>query len=343
MSASPIPSAYSQAHRPVDRADSFAPPWAFRNGHVQTLAGTYVFGRWRRKTLVTNLVATWGEVPVDQGDKLIYLDEHPETWQPGDRVALLLHGLSGSHDSPYMRRIAQQLNRQNVRTIRLDWRGSGAGVALARYPYHSGRSDDLKATIAELKHRLPDSPLIVVGFSMGGNILLKLLGESGSSISIARAISVCPPVDLAYTVQKLQHGLARYYDYYFARACVRDVRKRREIRADSIIPDGWLANPPKTMLEFDDTFTAPVCGFASGSDYYARSSARSLLPSIKVPTLIIAAQDDPVVPSDPLETAELSSAIELRVTRHGGHMGFITGRGTGWLDRQIVDWTTIPT
>ena len=340
MSATPSQSASMQMHRANGQNDSFRPSWLFRNGHVQTLAGTYVFGRWPSRTMLPKIISRWGEVPVGDGDRLVYLDECPGEWRSGDRVVLLLHGLSGSHDSPYMRRVAGMLHRRNARTIRLDWRGSGAGIELARYPYHSGRSGDLLATINEIKNRIPNSPINVVGFSMGGNILLKLLGESGDSSGITRAVSVCPPVDLAYTVQQLQFGLARYYDHYFAKACIRDVRRRQQMRPDAIVPDGWFSRPPRTMREFDESFTAPVCGFASADDYYLQSSARQFLPKIVVPTLIIAAQDDPVVPFGPLESAELSSAIQISAPRHGGHMGFVTSGGPGWLDRQIVDWAS---
>lgn len=324
------------------QCDSFAPPWLLRNGHVQTLTGTYVFGRWPNEDCRLKLTKVLGEVPVDDGDRLVFHDEYPGSWQPGDPVVLLLHGLAGSHESPYMGRIGRQLCRRNARTIRLDWRGSGAGMALARYPYHSGRSADLLATVTELRRRFPQSPLHVVGFSMGGNILLKLLGELGAASKsddlITRAVAACPPIDLAFTVDHLQNGLARWYDHYFARICVRDVRRRKEMRPDAIVPDGWFTRAPRTMREFDDTFTAPVCGFTDATDYYAQSSAIQFLPLIKVPTLIIAAQNDPVVPFDPFYRASLSPTVQLRAPRSGGHMGFVTSKGFGWLDRQIASW-----
>lgn len=321
----------------------FLPPWLFRNGHVQTLAGMYVYSPWAggRRTATSSL--TTGEVLLSDGDRLIYQDDCPADWRPGDRVALLLHGLTGSHASSYMARIARLLNVQTVRTLRLDWRGCGAGVALARYPYHSGRSSDVAATIAEIMRLYPGSPISVIGFSLGGNVALKLLGEARglaeNITAVDRAIAVCPPIDLSLSVKSLRTGLARCYDYYFCRALIRDIRRRQRLHPDAVVPDGWFERPPKTLYEFDDTFTAPVCGFDSALDYYAKSSAQQFLSAVRIPTLVIAAQDDPVIPFRQFRAADYSPTTELLAPRHGGHMGFCTPRGLGWLDRRIVEWS----
>ncbi len=323
--------------------DPFRPPWLFRNGHVQTLAGMYVYAPWAGRQHLSPRPPNVGEVLLSDGDRLVYHDECPAGWQPGDRVALLLHGLAGSHASPYMSRIACLLNQQNVRTFRLDLRGCGAGAALARYPYHSGRSSDAAATIAEIQIRCPRSPITVIGFSLGGNITLKMLGESGIAspnlAAVDRAVAVCPPIDLGNTVKSLWTGLAQLYDRYFCRACIRDVGHRQRLCPDAVVPHGWLSQRPQTLYEFDDRFTAPVCGFESALDYYAKSSSHQFLAAIKIPTLVIAAQDDPVIPFHQFQTADYSPTTELLAPRHGGHLGFCTPRGLGWLDRQIVDWT----
>ena len=343
MSATPSQIPSVRSNDLADPRDLFLPPWVLRNGHVQTLVGTYVFGRWTNHSVLVPIASTTGEVLLNDGDRLVYHDDCPAEWQPGDRVALLLHGLAGSHLSPYMIRIASKLNQRNVRTFRLNWRGCGTGVSLARYPYHSGRTDDVLATIAELQRLCPMSPLCLIGFSMGGNITLKLLGETGAlangTAGVTRAVAVCPPIDLLVTVESLKSGLASWYDAYFAKACIRDVRRRQELRPDAIVPEGWYEQLPRTMREFDDSFTAPVCGFASGAEYYKRSSALQFLPTITTPTLIIASQDDPVVPFSPSSEAVLSGSTKLMAPKHGGHMGFVTTVGPGWLDEQVIDWT----
>lgn len=325
----------------VDRA-LFRPSWYLRNGHVQTLIGTYLFGRFSYNRNLPPILRTVGDVSVSDGDILVYQDDCPDTWKPGDRVVLLLHGLAGSHRSPYMVRVANKLLRQNVRAIRLDWRGCGAGMTHAKFPYHSGRSDDLRVVIEDLSGRFPDSPIGVVGYSMGGNILLKLLGETGMmpgrTNGIDRAVAVCPPIDLPTTVDYLRSGLARWYDSYFTKTCIRTVQERVRVRPDSVIPEGWFSRPPKTLREFDETFTAPVCGFESSTDYYQKSSSFPVLPNVRVPTLIISSQDDPVIPYSQFVAAQMSDAIRLSAPKHGGHVGFINTFGPGWLDQQIIDW-----
>lgn len=338
-----MPNAFrSQLEETLESMEPFRPSWMFRNGHVQTLAGMYVFGPRASRDHSSPCTSTASEIVLSDGDRLIYQDDCPADWKPGNRVALLLHGLSGSHASPYVSRIARFLNQKHVRTFRLDWRGCGAGIALARYPYHSGRSDDLFAAITELKIRCPSSPITVVGFSLSGNITLKLLGEArhgaNNPIEVDRAIAVCPPIDLSTTVKSLRKGLTRLYDRYFCRALIRDVRNRHLLRPDAIVPSGWYARLPGTLYEFDDTFTAPVSGFDSAADYYAKSSSNQFLAAIRIPTLIIAAQDDPVIPFHQFQAAEYSPTTKLAAPRHGGHLGFCTPLGQKWLNRQIVEW-----
>jgi predicted alpha/beta-fold hydrolase len=322
--------------------EHFLPPWYFRNGHLQTLAGMYIYAPLSiRKQFWPNTTRT-GEVLLSDGDRLIYQDDCPTDWQPGDRVALLLHGLGGSHASPYLSRIARQLNKNNTRTFRLDWRGCGAGAGLARYPYHSGRSDDLSATVSEIVALCPDSPISLVGFSLGGNVTLKMLGETSASVghlsTIDRAIAICPPIDLNFTVKSMQKGLGRLYDRYFCQNCTRDVYLRQRQALKAVIPEGWFSRRPRTLYEFDETFTAPVCGFESASDYYAKSSANQFLEAITVPTLVIAAQDDPLIPFSQFRVASYSATTKLLSPRHGGHLGFCTTQGQGWMDKQIIEW-----
>lgn len=330
-------------HHWTKQGERFAPPWVFRNGHIQTLAGTYVFGRWTGSPLLPTNISTTGEIPLLDGDRLSYEDDCPTGWQPGDLVVAMFHGLAGSISSPYMPRIARLFNQRQVRTIRVNWRGCGTGIELARYPYHSGRSDDVLATIEVVRTLCPGSPIGLVGFSMGGNIVLKFLGEqreNAAQMGVVRALAACPPINLSFTVDSLKTGLARFYDQYFTKACIQDVRRRLKSRPDAVIPEGWFDRLPKGMRQFDDSFTAPVCGYASSEDYYSKSSGNQFVPLITVPTLIVAAQDDPVIPFIQFTKLDLPESVHLMSTRHGGHMGYITSFGSGWLDRQIVEWIT---
>ncbi|HQU44402.1 MAG TPA: alpha/beta fold hydrolase, partial [Pirellulales bacterium] len=166
-------------------------------GHFQTLAGVYLPGR----RFVYK--ARQHRVTLDDGDQIVLHDDCPEGWQPGDRVALLIHGLAGCHQSIYMLRIAARLEELGVRAFRMDLRGCGAGVGLARLPYHAGRSEDAAAALETIARLCPASPVALVGFSMGGNIALKLLGELGEERCghLDRAVAVCPPFDLLAAVR----------------------------------------------------------------------------------------------------------------------------------------------
>ena len=152
---------------------AFRPHPLLRGGHFQTLAGFYLTGR------PLAYKAQQHRVALADGDQLVLHDDQPADWQPGDRAALLIHGLAGCHQSSYMPRVAAALEERGIRVFRLDLRGCGAGVGLARMPYHGGRSEDAAAALETLTRLCPDSPVALVGFSMGGNIALKLLGELG--------------------------------------------------------------------------------------------------------------------------------------------------------------------
>src|SRR5262249_16724822 len=147
----------------------------------------------------------------------------------GDRTALLIHGLVGSHLSPYMQRVAGKLNAHGIRTFRMDLRGCGAGAALARYPYHSGRSDDAAASVRKIAEVCPGSSTTLIGFSLGGNITLKLVGELPDELppNLDSAVAVSPPIDLLHCVESLRRPLNRFYDRYFVRLLLTQVQTQQ--------------------------------------------------------------------------------------------------------------------
>jgi predicted alpha/beta-fold hydrolase len=243
-----------------------------------------------------------------------------------------------------MQRIAAKLFVRGVRVFRLDLRGAGAGVSLARYPYHAGRSDDLRSAVQAVAELCPRAPLTVVGFSLGGNIALKLAGELGDQPlgTLERVMAISPPVDLAACVEGLEAPLNRWYDRYFVRMLWRQMTERRRLAPGAIWPD-WPRRP-RRLLELDDWYTAPVSGFGRAANYYAQCSALRFLPSIRLPTLILSARNDPLVASGPLEAADLPPAVRTLVTTGGGHLGFIARRGSDpdfrWMDWRVVEWVT---
>jgi uncharacterized protein len=312
----------------------FRPHLLFPTGHLQTLAGIYLPQRTRQETARQHRVA------LPDGDQIILHDDCPEKWQTAGRAALMVHGLTGCHASNYMQRIAARLNDRGIRTFRMDLRGCGAGLSLARLPYHSGRSEDAAAALRKIAELCPASPTILIGFSLGANIALKLLGESPADLpaNLDRAVAVCPPVDLWQCVQTLARGVNRLYDRHFVRGLLTQVAMKRRMIPDAPVLDGQKL--PRTVFEFDEAYTAPVCGFGTAANYYRQCSSAQFLPEIRVPTLVIAAADDPLIPGKVFADLPRSSAVTLHVARSGGHLGFI-GRRNGDPDRRWMDWRVV--
>ena len=325
----------------------FVPHPCLPTGHLQTLAGLYLPHAAHLDT------GTQQQVKLPDGDTIILHDNAPANWSTGDRVVVLLHGLCGSHSSPYMRRLAAKLNHQAVRTMRMDQRGWGAAEKTARKPTHAGRSDDLRHAVQAVRQICPGSPIALVGFSLGGNVVLKYLAEEGASLQseLAQAVVVSPPSDLAACARSLQRGTSRWYERYFIRRLMQYVRVRA--RSDP----AWHSllrhqHRVGTLWQFDHHFTAPLSGFHSADDYYQQSSTHRRWQEIKLPTHLLVARDDPLVPYqtfDELTPTARGHSLHVHVTAHGGHLGFVSRgmavQGTGysdrrWMDRAIVAWLT---
>jgi predicted alpha/beta-fold hydrolase len=315
-------------------AGEFRPLPLLRNAHVQTVLGQLLPGP--RPSGAAREHVVW----LSDGDALVMQDNVPPAWRMGDPVGVVIHGLSGSHASAAVRRMACWMLDRGLRVIRPDMRGVGRGLALARRPNHAGRSDDLRA-ILEAVHRIsPASPLLVAGISLGGAIALRLAGETaGRAVpGLARLAALGPPVDLIHCATLLGRRRNWIYDQHFARGLVAEARMRQRQFPD--LPP--LRFPRRmTVRLFDDLYTAPRSGFANSTDYYHRAAALPLLGRIEIPTLILTARDDPFIAVEPLEQATLPASVELHALRHGGHLGFVGWDGAGgirWAERRVVDW-----
>jgi predicted alpha/beta-fold hydrolase len=222
----------------------------------------------------------------------------------------------------------------------MDLRGCGAGAGLASLPLHAGRSEDAAAALAYIVSHCPGSPVFVLGFSMGANIILKMAGEmAGAAPEALHAIlAVAPPIDLAATARNITSGFNRVYDRAFVRSLLRHVEHRRREMPDSRLVE--LTCTPRGIYEFDNLITAPLSGFAGADDYYARASAGPLLQSIRVPTLIITAADDPLIPVRVFDAFPLSPLVQLHVTEGGGHVGYLAAQGDD-ADRRWLDWRLV--
>ena len=330
-------------HSVMSNEDSFIlPPFRphplLRGGHRQTLAAYAFKGEQRRYS------ATRHTIELPDGDRLILHDDCPANWGPGAPFVLLLHGLAGCHGSFYMIRVGGKLVDRGVRVFRLDHRGCGSGAKLARLPYHAGRSDDVRAACDCAAGLCNGSLGGVVGFSLSGNMLLKMLGEDGRSNRVppylACAAAVNPPIDLEQCGDALRKRSNRYYDRHFTGLLAQQVQERIDQVVDAPGPVG--GSIPARLREIDDKYTAPVSGFDGVYDYYANCSGAQFVPAINVPTLILTARDDPLIPVMSFEQLPAVPAVQVHIEEHGGHLGYIARPGIDpdrrWMDWRVVEW-----
>ena len=276
-------------------------------------------------------------LPLDDrsGDRVSAMLHRPRKGTAGRRpMVVLIHGLTGCEDSIYMRASAAHLLRAGFPVMRLNLRGAGPTRPHCGLHYHAGRSEDLRMMLSALPRTLIEAGVVAVGFSLGGNLLLKYLGEAGSQAAILAAATVSAPLDLAATSRRIAMPRNAAYQWYFVREAQREVLAP----ASEVTPEERRAAlEARSIWQFDERFTAPRNGFEGASDYYHRNSSRLFLDDIAVPTLAIHALDDPIVPAEPYRDYDwrrnrhLMPALQPR----GGHVGFHDRRGGTWHDRAI--------
>jgi predicted alpha/beta-fold hydrolase len=255
------------------------------------------------------------------------------------RLVLVLHGLEGSAESKYALETYRQLAGLNVAAVGLNFRSCGGEMNRNPRLYHSGETEDPRFALLELAKRYPHHRLGAIGFSLGGNVLLKYLGENQyipSNLSCAAAVSV--PFDLSAGADYLEQGLGRFY----RRRLVRSLRAKILAKADLV---GGMVDLEKveravTFREFDDVATAPLHGFSGVDDYYAQSNCRQFLTRISTPTLLIHADDDPFLPpwSVPRQEVGENDFLHSIFTDRGGHVGFLQGRISSpefWAEKMV--------
>lgn len=323
-------------------SDRFTPALGLGNPHLQTLWGPL----WRK---TTHLDRQRERLWLDDGD-FLDLDWHgPHS--PVAPLVLVLHGLTGSSNSPYVAGLQQALANQGWASAALNWRGCSGEPNLLPRSYHSGVSEDLAAAIRHLRSQRPLAPLYAVGYSLGGNVLLKHLGEAGHNSELLGAVAVSVPFRLDHCADRISQGFSRFYQAHFMREMLAYIKnKQRRFQHDghheglaTLNRLGSLDNM-RTFWEFDGRVTAPLNGFLDAQDYYRRASSRYFLGTIRTPTLIIQAADDPFVSPHSLpEACELSSSTQFELQSKGGHVGFVDGtlRSPGYyLERRIPQWLT---
>ena len=313
----------------------FRPPWWCRNRHLQTIWGPFV----RRG----HVPLSRERVPTTDGDfiDLDWLDGPADADAP---VVLVLHGLEGSTRSHYVAGLLAQVRKRGWRGVALNFRSCSGELNRRPRFYHSGDTGDLDAIVRLLIERQPDVRLGAVGISVGGNVLLKWLGELETDVpkQLVAAVGISVPFDLARCARDLDRGLRRaVYTAHFLRTLRRKVLEKARHFPDFV--DVRAVRRARTLSDYDRAVTAPLHGFADEHDYWARSSSGPYLTRIRRPTLLISALDDPLVPADALpDPRTVPGDVTAEFTTHGGHGGFLEGlwpwRLESWAERRAIDF-----
>lgn len=314
---------------------SFKPHPLVRSGHLQTIVGYYLPGPKYTEPSRSH------QIQLPDGDSLILCEHRGLSTTSAKKAILFMHGLGGDAAAPYMRRLAKLFADLGWVVFCMNHRGCGAGKGLARNIYHSGRSEDVNQVLTAIDKLFPDIPLIAVGFSLSGNMLLKLLGEGDriGAPNLTGAIAVCPPIELSWCATALSRKQNRIYDIRFVRMLKAAIKERRTRFVD--FPE-FTFPVSLTLRQFDELCTAPLNRFQSAEDYYTKCSARQFLSGITLPTLILASDDDPFVPRETFDHLPENGFLKLIMTRSGGHMGFVAANKTPlgnhrWMDYALLE------
>ena len=304
----------------------YRPPVWLRSGHAQTLYASLV----RR---VPGVAYRRERLDLEDGD---FLDLDWLGGARGRNVAVVAHGLEGSTDRSYVRGMAKELHRRGWAVCAWNLRGcSGEPNRLLR-AYHSGATDDLEAVVQHVLRRGAEA-VAVLGFSLGGNLTVRWLGEHGAGLDgrVVAGAGVSVPVDLASSAETMRAWSRRIYMRYFLRKLAVKVEEKAGRFPDA--PDPAGVGRMTSFAEFDGAFTAPVHGFESAQDYWERASSKPLLPSVAVPTLLVNARDDPFLSAScfPRAEARANPNLTLLAPREGGHVGFVTPSGPYWSEAVV--------
>jgi uncharacterized protein len=271
------------------------------------------------------------------------------SWQdsPARKPTLLIvHGMEGSTESRYMLGTAEKALGAGFNAVRVNFRNCGGTEHLTPTLYHAGLTEDLRQIITELTEKDGLGSIYLMGFSLGGNVVLKLVGEygKGAPAAVRGVVAISPCVDLASCADAIELRSNLLYHLHFTRSLRNRLRRKAEL-----FPDRYDASRLRgvwSIRKFDDTFTSRHSGFRDVADYYARASALPFIKRIAVPTLIIHAKDDPFIPFAPLERTEVSGNdnVTLLATERGGHVGFISdgeGEGRFWAEATAIDYVRL--
>ncbi len=340
---------------------SYRPAWWVPGAHAQTLYGKFVRQPRSSRTLARRRPPGYSTERWDtpDGDFVDVVRLEPARETPR---LLLLHGLEGGERSHYVQGLFAQSRRRGWGMDLLVHRSCGGEMNRQRRFYHSGETTDFALVVERIAAEQPDRPLVLAGVSLGGNVLLKYLGERGDPTlgpsgpeqsapspnpvpaNVRAAVAISVPFDLARGSRHVGRGFSRIYELNFLRSLTGKVEQKLAVYPDLV--DRERLAGLRSLWEFDDVLTAAVHGFNDAADYYARSSALGFLAGIRIPTLLLSAEDDPFLPADVLDevrrVADVNPCLTVEFHRRGGHVGFVGGRipwrPDYYAERRTFEW-----
>jgi len=322
----------------MPKTDSFVPHSWFRNAHAQTLAGNFQ----RRRNLLP---------PAE--DRLFQVEEEAQIlchchWQTerAERMTLIIvHGLEGSSASRYVIGTGSKAWKRGWNVVRMNMRNCGGTETLTPTLYHSGMSSDVGAVVRTLIEQDQLREIAVAGFSMGGNLVLKMVGEWGMNAprEVKAAVGISPAIDLAISADALHDRQNRIYEWKFMRGLRERIKRKAKLYPHRY--DLRYLRGVRTIREFDDQITARYSGFTGADDYYARASSANVIDKIAIPTLVIHSTDDPFIKltAASREKLEGNSHIRYIETTHGGHCAFMgesdgNGDDGRWAEKKLIEF-----
>jgi uncharacterized protein len=318
-------------------ASEFEPHPLLKNGHAMTIVAAFT----RRKFDLPR--AEERQFEVEPASRILGLCHWRDRKRKDQPVLVLVHGLEGSSDSNYMKGIAEKAWGRGFHVVRLNQRNCGGTERLTPTLYNSGMSGDFRAVFEELAGSDGFEQIFFVGYSMGGNLVTKMAGELGSGVprQLRGVCVVCPSLDLAACADALE----KKENYFYQRHFVTNLMSRYARKA-KLFPERYAKNgfgPIRTVREFDDAITAPQFGYRDAQEYYEAAGAKRVIEQVRVPMLMITAQDDPFVPYRATVSAGAgrNPAIRFVAPEHGGHCGFISrhaGAERYWAEERIVEF-----
>lgn len=325
--------------RPAAWLRPFEPRHWLANGHLQTIVGNFYPRPPFQVAVETETVL------VDEADGSRVLCH--SNWQP-DAVCssrltvILVHGLEGSSDSGYMRGLAARAWDAGWNVVRMNMRNCGETEHLTPTLYHSGLSGDVRAVVEHVTRQKQLKRVAIVGYSMGGNLALKLAGEWGEHAPLIAVATVCPAIDLAAGSDALHETRNRLYEMRFLRGLMRRFRRKAAL-FPQVYGDPVAVGPVGSLRDFDQKIVARFCGFRDADDYYFRAASARVVDRVAVPALVLVAADDPFIRlfPDTRERIVANPWIEFVETKHGGHCAYLSrdhGEEIHWAEATVIRW-----